>query len=84
MKYTFVYRKDLKNEVGKHLILEIVFGDNVDLEVPEGYLKMTMETDSMLLPVKQAYEKLGVDYIVERQFIEEPLAPIIEKDYSKK
>lgn len=84
MKYTFVYRSDKKNEPQKNLILQLVPGDNIDLEIPAGYSKMTMETESLLLPVKQAYEKLGVEYIGERQMEEQTVAPVIEIDYSKK
>ena len=81
MKHTIVYDSKKPKE---HLVLRIVAGDNVDVEVPNGYSKMTMEMPDLLLPVKQIYEKLGVEYIGEDQTLEEPPLPVIEKDYSKK
>jgi len=84
MKYTLVYRNDKKNEPDKHLILELVPGDNIKLEVPTGYSKMTIELETSLLPVKQVYEKLGVEYLNESQMEHKPVEPVIEIDYSKK
>ena len=66
-KYTVVYKK---NKDKKDLVLQFKMGDNLNLEVPEGYVKEVMELDLYQLPYKQIYEKLGVVYFDETQEVE--------------
>lgn len=67
-KYTVVYKK---NKDKKDLVLQFKMGDNLNLEVPEGYVKEVMELDLYQLPYKQIYEKLGVVYFDETQLTKE-------------
>lgn len=67
-KYTVVYKK---NKGKKDLVLQFKMGDNLNLEVPEGYVKKVMELDLYQLPYKQIYEALGVEYFDETQEVKE-------------
>lgn len=66
-KYTIVYKK---NKDKKDLVLQFKIGENLNLEVPEGYSKKTIELDLYQLPIKQIYEALGVEYFDETQEVE--------------
>lgn len=66
-KYTVVYKK---NKDKKDLVLQFKMGDNLNLKVPEGYVKKVMELDLYQLPYKQIYEQLGVVYFDETQEVE--------------
>ena len=66
-KYTVVYKK---NKDKRDLVLQFKMGDNLNLEVPEGYVKKVMELDLYQLPYKQIYEQLGVVYFDETQEVE--------------
>ena len=67
-KYTVVYKK---NKDKRDLVLQFKMGDNLNLEVPEGYVKKVMELDLYQLPYKQIYEQLGVEYFDETQLVKE-------------
>lgn len=67
-KYTVVYKK---NKDKKDLVFQFKMGDNLNLEVPEGYVKKVMELDLYQLPYKQIYETLGVEYFDETQEVKE-------------
>ena len=66
-KYTVVYKK---NKDKRDLVLQYKMGENLNLEVPEGYVKKVMELDLYQLPYKQIYEQLGVEYFDETQEVE--------------
>lgn len=68
VKHTVVYNN---KKPKKDLVLKIEKGDNVNVEVPTGYKKMTMELDWRIPPFKQIYEKLGVEYFDETQLLKE-------------
>lgn len=66
-KYTVVYKTNKDREA---LVLQFKMGENLNLEVPQGYTKKTMELDLYQLPYKQIYEQLGVVYFDETQELE--------------
>jgi len=68
MKHTIVYNSEKPK---RDLVLKYVKGDNVNIEVPTGYKKITLELDEKLLHYKQIYEALGVEYYDETQLLKE-------------
>lgn len=68
MKHTIVYQT---KKPKRDLVLKYVQGDNVKVDVPKGYSKITLELDQKLLPYKQIYEALGVEYFDETQLLKE-------------